>query len=330
MPSGTGTHGNEEAHGNEETHGNEEAQLLLSDDAALVPPLPRPRPARQQQFTVGCMLVVTISTVLLFIAWQVIASDVWPAPLGATLCALCILEAIAGLTCLVGLQITTSVVLERDPTKPLPEAVSAALRSGDKLPAKNIEDSVLGTFCVRCLLWRPPLREESAGACGHHSGRWWPAAPHVLTHLYDHGGRTYHHCSTCQRCVADFSHHCGVFGRCMAGRGWNGTYKYFRTLVIDGYASAATISSFLVGQAFLNGHGSNRERTCALIVTGIGCYVIFFLANGGFNMLLMLWRFAAARRCPRLACDADPPTLPPTPTVVLYMQCCGCHLPVKC
>ncbi|CAL1136383.1 unnamed protein product, partial [Cladocopium goreaui] len=52
--------------------------------------------------------------------------------------------------------------------------------------ARNVQHPVgyakLGSFCVRCLLWR------------------------------DLEG---HHCSICQRCVVHFDHHCGVLGRCI-------------------------------------------------------------------------------------------------------------------
>lgn len=48
--------------------------------------------------------------------------------------------------------------------------------------------SKLGSYCVRCFVWRPP--EDSAG---------WKS----------------HHCSICQRCFTGFDHHCSVYGRCI-------------------------------------------------------------------------------------------------------------------
>eukprot|EP01062_Namystynia_karyoxenos_P036833 TRINITY_DN26827_c0_g1_i2.p1 TRINITY_DN26827_c0_g1~~TRINITY_DN26827_c0_g1_i2.p1 ORF type:complete len:247 (+),score=63.11 TRINITY_DN26827_c0_g1_i2:75-743(+) len=54
----------------------------------------------------------------------------------------------------------------------------------------------LGSYCIRCLVWRPPTKRDSAYRTLDQS----------------------HHCSICQRCVTGFDHHCGVYGRCIAHR----------------------------------------------------------------------------------------------------------------
>merc|ERR1712139_273725 len=48
----------------------------------------------------------------------------------------------------------------------------------------------LGSYCVRCLVWRPPNHRERGKS---------------------------HHCGICQRCYTSFDHHCSVFGRCIVG-----------------------------------------------------------------------------------------------------------------
>merc|ERR1712045_605794 len=72
-----------------------------------------------------------------------------------------------------------------------PEVEEGLLRNGNLTELDNIEgpdnSETMGTYCVRCLVWRPPKK-------------WMMDA---------------HHCSTCQRCVKGFDHHCGVFGRCI-------------------------------------------------------------------------------------------------------------------
>jgi len=81
---------------------------------------------------------------------------------------------------------------------PIPEKVARMLVESPKqdlVPGlSNIpgpEGSLtMGTYCVRCLVWRPPSM--------HHDST--------------------HHCSVCQRCVTGFDHHCGVIGRCITKR----------------------------------------------------------------------------------------------------------------
>merc|ERR1712094_3657 len=70
---------------------------------------------------------------------------------------------------------------------PLPEIIEQRLLRGDSLEdLENIAGPRQTSFCVRCLVWRPPALDSTS-----------------------------HHCQICQRCVTGFDHHCGVFGRCI-------------------------------------------------------------------------------------------------------------------
>jgi hypothetical protein len=85
---------------------------------------------------------------------------------------------------------------------PIPAEVERRLRDGTSLTGlgniPRVEGSTAhGTYCVRCLVWRPGKDQKP------------------------------HHCNTCQRCVVGFDHHCGVFGRCIV----NGNMVCFFTLI---------------------------------------------------------------------------------------------------
>lgn len=80
---------------------------------------------------------------------------------------------------------------------PIPDEVEARLRTGETLHLRdNIKGPVgsrtHGTYCVRCLVWRPPSRDPVTSVQSKN-----------------------HHCSICQRCVVGFDHHCDFFGRCI-------------------------------------------------------------------------------------------------------------------
>mmetsp|Transcript_38945 Transcript_38945/g.64683 ORF Transcript_38945/g.64683 Transcript_38945/m.64683 type:complete len:308 (+) Transcript_38945:52-975(+) len=130
-------------------------------------------------------------------------------------------EAVIAIICLLGLLIGDPGVIKRSPevTFPLPARVTEFLAQGKPLDELQNITEERGTFCVRCLVWRP------AGSAGSEV----------------------HHCNTCQRCVKDFDHHCGVFGRCIAGNGFGGNMGYFKTLI--GMACVAAITCIAFGVA---------------------------------------------------------------------------------
>merc|ERR1712194_396371 len=105
-------------------------------------------------------------------------------------------EVVIAVCCVLVLLFAECGKIKRSPSTcyPIPAEVEDILkgRSRRRL-TKNIDgpqgSPTLGTYCVRCYVWRPPSRN----------------------------GKEAHHCSTCERCVLAFDHHCGVFGRCITG-----------------------------------------------------------------------------------------------------------------
>ena len=126
--------------------------------------------------------------------------------------------ALAAFLCLERILRRDPGVIQRGPltTFPMPEAVKERLREGRPLTdLTNLQDPQLGSYCVRCLVWRPPNRNG-------------------------------HHCSTCQRCVLDFDHHCGVFGRCIAGGQTNGNMPFFAAVICIGYTAGLLLFVFAI------------------------------------------------------------------------------------
>ena len=212
----------------------EETELETLIDAATLcplPPLPIPDHAtRFRQWSVGCGVVLCAIVIILSTTWALMYMQAVPSRLAMALVLVVSGEAVIALICLVGLHGDSDSVILRDPSQPMPDDVVSALRIAGPLPSRNIEDEQRGSFCVRCLVWRPVSTPQ---CCAKRSR-------HLLAGLCEHSGHGAHHCSICQRCVAEFSHHCGMhtvccvyvdmyctyelhaagfFGRCIAGRG---------------------------------------------------------------------------------------------------------------
>mmetsp|Transcript_21848 Transcript_21848/g.49788 ORF Transcript_21848/g.49788 Transcript_21848/m.49788 type:complete len:289 (-) Transcript_21848:155-1021(-) len=117
-------------------------------------------------------------------------------------------------------------VIKRSPQTayPIPLEVRARLRANQPLHGMaNVEDTVgvldskdgsrqkLGSYCVRCLVWRA----QDAKA---------------------------HHCSVCERCVCNFDHHCGVFGRCIVDGNMTCFYGNIAMLMLGVLTTVFTMS----------------------------------------------------------------------------------------
>ena len=207
------------------------APMLASDDFAWqkLPPLPAPKAHRRQEALCGTLVVLGIIVGCVSCTrkgTQLMLGGAEPRSRARVLAARAFMsavlaEAAVALTCLAGLLFDDAGEVRRSAATcvPVPPAVADRLRAGAGAHAitANIADEALGTYCVRCLVWRPP-------------------------------NSTPHHCSTCQRCVTAFDHHCGVFGRCIAGEGLRGNWKYFVTIISMGLGGMATgVGAIMLG-----------------------------------------------------------------------------------
>jgi len=136
-------------------------------------------------------------------------------------------EAATALACMLFLLLGGSGVIHRNEITcyPIPAEVDERLRVGRSLDGmKNLRGPVgsrtLGTYCVRCLVWRPPKEESKV-----------------------------HHCNICQRCVRGFDHHCGVFGRCIV----RGNMPCFFTLIAMMFCGMVTAMVAVTASASAEG-----------------------------------------------------------------------------
>mmetsp|Transcript_33197 Transcript_33197/g.100143 ORF Transcript_33197/g.100143 Transcript_33197/m.100143 type:complete len:282 (+) Transcript_33197:218-1063(+) len=233
------------------SHGaDEEREGFLANgvpDWTALPPPPTPSSHQRRESRLGCGVVVSIvgaciagaraARAMLACAPDHLVRR-WVLPLVYA-------EAAVAFACLAGLLWGDPGTIKRSTATcaPIPAAVLARLRAGEAAAEKrgqNITGDDGRVYCVRCLVWRPP--------------------------------RGAHHCSTCQRCVADFDHHCGVFGRCVAGSGWRGNMKYFVGIIAAGYAGGGTAGAALVVGAIECGRRAWWGTWTNAMVFGLGAY----------------------------------------------------------
>mmetsp|Transcript_16176 Transcript_16176/g.31633 ORF Transcript_16176/g.31633 Transcript_16176/m.31633 type:complete len:251 (-) Transcript_16176:124-876(-) len=97
---------------------------------------------------------------------------------------------------------------------PIPDEVYEKLLTSQSLDSmRNVDGPQGSTYCVRCLVWRPPTKVAGRG----------------------------HHCNTCQRCVTGFDHHCGVFGRCIVAGNMPCFYAVMAMFVLGSVTAMGTM-----------------------------------------------------------------------------------------
>ena len=218
--------------------------MLASDDVAWqkLPPLPARKAHRHQEALCGTLVVLGIIAGCVSCTRKgtelMVGGAAPPSPARAfaarAFMSAVLAEAAVALACLAGLLFDDAGEVRRSAATcvPVPPAVADRVRAGAGAHAitANIADDALGTYCVRCLVWRPP------NSTPHHCSTCQVGERSLSPQNVPSPER----CPTRQRCVTAFDHHCGVFGRCIAGEGLRGNWKYFVTIISMGLGGMAT------------------------------------------------------------------------------------------
>lgn len=171
---------------------SEEDPPVISIPMSDFPPLPNRSSKYWIEPFCGIAVVATFSGMIIGLTTSTQAT--MPTTIGKRATVLVWVWATVAAACCAHLILLAPGTVKRSPRTcyPIPAKVEDRLLAGKGLKGLgNISGPPgsrrLGTYCVRCMVWRPPSRIAGKS----------------------------HHCSTCQRCVVGFDHHCGVFGRCI-------------------------------------------------------------------------------------------------------------------
>lgn len=193
-----------------------------------LPPLPARSEAYRSEPCTGVGLVLSFACVLTLMIYLSVVSGSTELPtVVATVCVrLTLTLVMIALISLLFLLFGGAGEIRRSNATcyPIPDEVVKRLRRSESMKGlKNFTgpegSATLGSYCVRCLVWRPPNTEKQQN----------------------------HHCLTCQRCYRGFDHHCGVFGRCIVSANlvcfWSLIGMLLTGLVVTGATVFAANSS---------------------------------------------------------------------------------------
>lgn len=195
---------------------DEEATAAKEFPLHMLPDLPARGDGYWSEPLLGAFVVTALCALFIGVTNGVTAAgDADSASLRTILRWLVVVEAFVAGSCvlyLLKLENAGQIQRSREACYPIPAEVEHNLREGTGCEGMRNVPGAQGssmhgrTYCVRCLVWRPPKAEKP------------------------------HHCNTCQRCVVGFDHHCGVFGRCIV----NGNMPCFYTLIGMFFAGMGT------------------------------------------------------------------------------------------